>query len=137
MKVTLERLDDAYHMQAKNEEGLSVHSDASPDIGGHNLAVRPMQMVLAALGSCSSIDVIYLLNKQRQPLRDIKIEIDSQRVDGVPAVFSAIQVHYKLFGELDDKKAERACRLSMEKLCSVSMMLKDSVDITWSYEIQP
>ncbi|WP_020537806.1 OsmC family protein [Lewinella cohaerens] len=135
MKVTLERLDDAYHMQASNEDGLTVHTDGSPEIGGHNLAMRPMQMVLAALGSCSSIDIIYLLNKQRQPLRDIKIELNGERVDTTPKVFKAIHVHYKLFGDLDEKKAERACRLSMEKLCSVSMMLEKSVDITWSYEI--
>ncbi|MGH1437775.1 MAG: OsmC family protein [Lewinella sp.] len=135
MKVTLERLDDAFHMQASNEDGLTVHTDGSPEIGGHNLAMRPMQMVLAALGSCSSIDIIYLLNKQRQPLRDIKIELNGERVDTVPKVFKAIHVHYKLFGGLDEKKAERACRLSMEKLCSVSMMLEKSVDITWSYEI--
>ena len=96
-----------------------------------------MQMVLAALGSCSSIDVIHLLNKQRQILRDIKIDITAQRADAVPAVFTAIQVHYKLYGELNEKKVERACRLSMEKLCSVSKMLEKSVDISWSYEVLP
>ena len=135
MKVTLRRIDDAYHMEAANEDGLTVHSDGSPAIGGHNLAMRPMQMVLAALGSCSSIDVISLLNKQRQPLKDIKVELTAQRVDAVPAVFTDIQVHYLLYGPLDEKKVERACRLSMEKLCSVSKMLEKSVNITWSYEV--
>ena len=135
MKIMLQRLDDAFHMQATNEDGLTVESDGSPAIGGHNQALRPMQMVLAALGSCSSIDVIHLLNKQRQLLRDIKIELNAQRADSVPAVFTDIQVHYQLFGELDEKKAERACRLSMEKLCSVSKMLEKSVNITWSYEV--
>ena len=135
MKVTLKRLDDAFHMQAANEEGLTVESDGSPAIGAKNQAMRPMQMVLSALGSCSSIDVIHLLNKQRQPLEDIEIELTAQRVDAVPAVFTDIQVHYKLYGPLDDKKVERACRLSMEKLCSVSKMLEKSVNITWTYEI--
>jgi putative redox protein len=135
MKITLERLDDAYHMEARAEDGSITHTDGSPDIGGHNLAMRPMQMMLSALGGCSSIDIIFLLNKQRQPLRDIKIELEAERAEKAPRVFTAIRVHYKLFGDLDDKKAERACRLSMEKMCSVSMMLKDSVDITWSYEI--
>lgn len=136
MKVTLKRIDDAFHMEAANEDGLTVHSDGSPEIGGHNLAMRPMQMVLAALGSCSSIDVIFLLNKQRQPLEDIQIELTAQRAeDQVPKVFTDIQVHYKLTGPLDEKKAERACRLSMEKLCSVSKMLEKAVNITWTYEI--
>ena len=138
MKVSLKRLDDAYHMQASNEEGLTVESDGSPAIGGHNLAMRPMQMVLAALGSCSSIDVIQLLNKQRQPLEDIEIDVDGQREDGaVPAVFTAIHVHYKLYGDLDEKKVERACRLSMEKLCSVSKMLEKAAPVTWDYEVLP
>lgn len=137
MKVTLKRIDDAFHMEASNEDGLTVHSDGSPAIGGHNKAMRPMQMVLSALGSCSSIDVIHLLNKQRQPLDDIHIELTAQRVDAVPSVFTDIQVHYILYGDLDDKKVERACRLSMEKLCSVSKMLEKSVNITWSYDIQP
>lgn len=135
MKVTLKRLDDAFHMQASNEEGLTVESDGSPAIGGKNQAMRPMQMVLAALGSCSSIDVIHLLNKQRQPLEDIDIELTAQRADAVPAVFTDIQVHYKLYGPLDEKKVERACRLSMEKLCSVSKMLEKAVNITWTYEV--
>lgn len=135
MKVTLKRLDDAFHMQAANEEGLTVESDGSPAIGGKNQAMRPMQMVLAALGSCSSIDVIHLLNKQRQPLEDIEIELTAQRADAVPAVFTDVQVHYKLYGPLDEKKVERACRLSMEKLCSVSKMLEKAVNITWSYEM--
>lgn len=137
MKITLERLDDAYHMEARAEDGSITYTDGSPDIGGHNLAMRPMQMMLSSLGGCSSIDIIFLLKKQRQPLRDIKIELEAERAEKAPRVFTAIRVHYKLFGDLDDKKAERACRLSMEKMCSVSMMLKDSVDITWSYEVLP
>ena len=136
MEVLLERIDDAFHMQSSNDTGNTVESDGSPKIGGHNKAMRPMQMVLAALGSCSSIDVIHLLNKQRQPLDDIKIKVSGQRVqDQVPAVFTDIQVHYHLFGDLDETKVKRAIQLSMDKLCSVSKMLEKSVNITWSYEI--
>ncbi|MCB0638740.1 MAG: OsmC family protein [Lewinella sp.] len=137
MKVTLRRIDQDFHMQAANEDGLTVESDGSPSIGGHNLAMRPMQMVLAALGSCSSIDVIHLLNKQRQPLDHIELDVTGQRAEGqVPAVFTDIHVHYRLYGALDEKKVERACRLSMEKLCSVSKMLEKAVKITWDYEVQ-
>ena len=136
MKVELQRIDEDFLFESTNEEGQTVRTDGSPDIGGHNLAVRPMQMVLAALASCSGIDVVLLLRKQRQDLRDIKISVEGQRVDTEPRVFHAIHVVYRLFGDLDAKKAERACRLSMEKLCSVSMMLKaGGIDITWDYEI--
>jgi putative redox protein len=136
MEVTLKRIDDAFQMESTNDTGNTVQSDGSPRIGGGNKAMRPMQMVLAALGSCSSIDVIHLLNKQRQPLDDIQIKVTAQRAeDQVPAVFTDIQVHYHVFGDLDESKVEKACRLSMEKYCSVSKMLEKSVNITWSYQI--
>ena len=136
MKVELQRIDDDFLFETTNEDGLSVRTDGSPDIGGHNQAVRPMQMVLAAVASCSSIDVVLLLRKQRQDLRDIKVSVEGQRVDTEPKVFTEIHLHYQLTGDLEDKKVERACRLSMEKLCSVSLMLKaGGVNITWSYEI--
>lgn len=137
MKVTLSRIDDAYQLEAVNETGQKAYTDGSVAIGGHEQAMRPMQLVLVALGSCSSIDVIHLLKKQRQPLRHIEVEIDGQRAEGqVPAVFTHIQVHYKLYGPLDPVKVERACRLSMEKLCSVSKMLEKSVEITWTYSVE-
>ena len=136
MKVELQRIDDDFLFETTNEDGLSVRTDGSPDIGGHNQAVRPMQLVLAAVASCSSIDVVLLLRKQRQDLQDIKVSVEGQRVDTEPKVFTDIHLHYQLTGELEDKKVERACRLSMEKLCSVSLMLKaGGVNITWSYEI--
>jgi len=136
MKVKLERVDDAFHMRSTNEEGQTVFADGSPAIGGGNKAMRPMQMVLAALASCSTIDVISLLNKQRQALEHIEVDIEGKRESGqIPNVFTAIHLHYKLYGPVDDKKAERACRLSMEKLCSVSKMLENSVDITWEYSV--
>lgn len=135
MKVTLKRTDDAYLMQAVNEDGRIVTTDGPASIGGQNSAFRPMQMVLVALGSCSSIDIIYLLKKQRQALEHIEVEIDSKRAETPPKVFTEINIHYKLFGDLNEKKAERACRISMEKMCSVSKMLEKAVKINWTYSI--
>ena len=136
MEVTLKRIDDAFQMESTNDTGNTVQSDGSPKIGGGNKAMRPMQMVLAALGSCSSIDVIHLLNKQRQPWDDIQIKVTAKRAEvQVPAIFTDIQVQYHIFGDLDEAKVEKACRLSMEKYCSVSKMLEKSVNITWSYQI--
>ncbi|MEZ5043694.1 MAG: OsmC family protein [Saprospiraceae bacterium] len=136
MKMELRRLDTAYHMQATNEEGQTVETDGSPSIGGSNKGMRPMQLMLVGLGSCSSIDIIHLLTKQRQPLEDIQISIDSQRAEGeIPSLFTAIQIHYRLYGDLDEKKVERAVTLSMEKLCSVAKILEKTAKITWSWEI--
>ena len=137
MKVTVSRKDDAFHLQSTTEDGHHTYTDAGEKIGGHNLAMRPMQMVLSAMGSCSLIDVILLLKKQRQPLQHIEAELDAERAETAPRVFTKIHVTYHCYGELEDSKVEKACRLSMEQMCSVSLMLKPSVDITWSYQIHP
>lgn len=135
MIIELQRIDQDFQMQAVNQDGLSVVADGSEEIGGHNLGMRPMQMLLASLGSCSAIDVILLLRKQRQELQDLKISIEGKRADTVPRVFTDIHLHYHLYGALDENKAERAVSLSMDKLCSVSKMLEKSVNITWEFTI--
>lgn len=136
MKIQLNRADDAFHFICSNEDGLTVEADGSPDIGGHNKGMRPMQMVLSAIASCSSIDVVLILKKQRQNLEDIKVTVEGKRAEGqVPAVFTDIHVHYQLFGNIKEKKAEQAVMLSMEKYCSVSKMLEKTVNITHSFEV--
>lgn len=136
MTVHLHRLDDAFHLEATNEEGHTVRADGSTAIGGSNAAMRPMQLLLSAVGSCSSIDVILLLRKQRQELKDLRLTVTGTRREEEPRLFTAIHVHYTVVGQVDERKAERACRLSMEQLCSVSLMLKaGGVVITWSYEV--
>lgn len=136
MKITLQRIDDAFQMLARNESGNLVVMDGSPAVGGSNQGMRPMQAVIAALGGCSSIDVISILNKQRQPLDDIQITIEAEReADAVPALFTTIHVHYKLFGAIKAAKAEQAVSLSMEKYCSVTKILEKTAKVTWSYEV--
>lgn len=137
MIVELNRIDDAFLFETTNDEGLTVLADASLDIGGSGKALRPMQLLLASVASCSSIDIVLLLNKQRQEVTKLHVRVEGQRADTVPRVFTAINVHYTLAGTLDAKKVERACRLSMEKLCSVSMMLRaGGVEITWGYTLE-
>src|SRR5688572_32217883 len=127
IKIELNRLNDGFHMEARNEQGNAVHIDASPDIGGQNLGMRPMQMLLAAMGGCSAIDIINILKKQRQDLKDIKITVTGEREkDVVPSLFQTVHAHYKFFGDLDKEKVEKAINLSVEKYCSVSKTLEKS-----------
>jgi putative redox protein len=136
MKIKLKRLDDAYHLQAINEDGRSVETDGSPAIGGSNKAMRPMQMLLAAAGSCSSIDIISILKKQKQELKDLQVEINGEREpDVVPSLFTDIHLHYILSGTLDDAKVKRAIELSVGKYCSVVKILEKTAKVTYSYEI--
>jgi putative redox protein len=136
IKIEINRLNDGFHMEARNEQGNAVQIDASPDIGGTNQGMRPMQMLLAAMGGCSSIDIINILKKQRQDLRDIKITVTGEREkDAIPSLFTDVHAHFKLYGNLDHDKAEKAVALAVEKYCSVAKTLEKSAKITYSFEI--
>lgn len=136
MKIELRRLNDAFHLEAENENGRTVHLDASPDVGGSNLGMRPMQLVLTALGGCSAIDVVNILRKQKQPLRDIQITVTGEREkDAVPSLFVEAHIHFKLYGNIDHQKAEKAVSLAVDKYCSVAKTLEKTATVTHSFEI--
>ena len=137
IRIELNRLNDAFHFSAQNENKNTVHLDASADIGGTNQGMRPMQMLLAAMGGCSAIDIINILKKQRQDLKDIKITVTGEREkDVIPSLFETIHAHYRFFGDLEKEKVEKAINLSVEKYCSVSKTLeKSGTKITYTFEI--
>ena len=138
MKIELERVDDGFHMQGKGMSSVVVNMDAAVDIGGKNAGARPMELMLMGLGGCTSIDLILILKKQRQPLKDLKIEVTGEReqIEGTEMKpFKKINIHYKLFGELDPARVEKAISLSMDKYCSATAQLRPSAEITHSYEI--
>ena len=138
MKVSLKRINKAVHFQGSNEDGNTVEIDGTEAIGGINAGVRPMQLVLIAAASCSSIDVVSILNKMKQPLDHLVVETEGERYeDRIPKTFKSIHLHYKLFGDLKPEKAEKAVSLSMDKYCSVTKMLEGAVKITYSLEILP
>lgn len=127
MKITLKRLDDAFHFEGKNEDGKTIHLDAAGDIGGRNQGVRPMQMVLMAFAGCSAIDVALILRKQKQQIDDFYIEAEGDRenISGDAAkAFTGARLHFFLKGNIDAQKAKRAVELSVEKYCSVGKILR-------------
>lgn len=137
MEIKINRLNDAYHMQAVNEDGRSVSIDSSPNAGGQNLGMRPMQLLLAGIGGCSSIDVISILKKQKQPLEDIQITVNAEREqDKIPSLFEKIHITFTLKGKLDENKVRRAIELSLEQYCSVAKILEKTAQISYSYEIK-
>ena len=136
MLIQLERLDDAFNLKATNEQGNTVETDASPAIGGGGKGMRPMEMLLSSLGACSSIDVIDILRKMRQPLNDIKVTLNGEREkDKTPSLFTDIHISFNLYGDLDVDKAKRAVDMSMEKYCSVAKILEKTAKITWETNI--
>ncbi len=137
MKIQLKRLNDAVHFEGSNDDGNIVHLDGSPDIGGEGKGIRPMQLLLMSLAGCSSIDVVSLLKKMRQPPEDVRVEVSGERaLDEVPAVFKKIHMHFILKGNLDEAKVAKAIGMSVDKYCSVARMLEKTAEITWSYEIE-
>jgi putative redox protein len=136
MQIEIKRLGDGFHLEASNELGNIVHLDAAPEIGGTNLGMRPMQLLMVALGGCGTMDIISILKKQKQDLKDIKISVTGEREkDVVPSLFTKAHVHFRLFGKLDEDKVKKAVDLSMEKYCSVSKTLEKTAVITYSFEI--
>jgi putative redox protein len=138
MKIELKRMNEACHMVAKNEDGNEIHIDGAAKVGGEGKGFRPMQLLAAGAGSCSSIDLISILKKQRQPLTDLQVNIDAKREEGkVPSLFNTIHLHYILKGNLDKYKVEKALELSLLKYCSVVKIIEKTANITYSYEIIP
>ncbi len=137
MKIELKRIDDAFHLEAKNELGNRIEMDGAPKIGGSDKAARPMEVLLMSLAGCSSMDVLDILRKQRQTVEDFRIEVDAEREkDKTPSLFTDIHLHYFLKGDLDDKKVERAVRLSMETYCSVTKIVEKTARVTWEYTVE-
>ena len=138
MKITINRLNDAVHMEAANEDGVTLQMDGTGEIGGINGGFRPMQMLLAAAGGCSAIDVVGILKKQKQNPDDLKIEVTGERVTvDTYSEFRSIHMHFIMKGaHLDEKKVSRAIDLSLTKYCSVSKTLEKTAKITSSYEIE-
>ena len=134
--VTLARINDAMHMRATNADGHTADLDGSAAIGGVGAGLRPMEMLLASLGACSSIDIVLILKKQRQRLDDLRLRVEAQRGAGKKAnPFTAIHVHFDMYGDIKENKAEQAVRMSMEEYCSVAKMLEQACPITHSFTV--
>lgn len=132
MKISLKRLNNAVHFQAKNEDGNTIDIDGSPAIGGEDLGVRPMQLLLMGLASCSSMDMISILTKQKQIINDYDVEVEAERdTESTPSLFTDIMVTFIVNGEVDTKKAIRATKLSMNKYCSVSKIMEKTATISY------
>ena len=111
--------------------GHTITMDGSPDVGGRNLAARPMEMVLIGMGGCTAIDVASMLRKQRQDVRDIIVELEAERAEDHPKVFNQVKLVYRVRGKkLNRALVERAVSLSDEKYCSATAMIRKSANVT-------
>lgn len=129
MKIKLESTHGELNFKGTNDRGQTLQFSGSKE------SVSPMEAVLMSAAACSAIDVEIFLKKMRQTFSHIEVEVKGERVDAVPAIFSDIHLHYKIFGDIVPSKASKAVEMSMEKYCSVSIMLQKAVNMTHSHEI--
>ena len=135
--VEVRRVSNDYGFEGEDAFGHKVKMDSSPESGGHNFGIRPMQMLLMGLGGCSGIDVVSILKKQKQSLADLRILIDGERETGKePTLWKHIRITFEMTGAVDPEKAKRACALSIEKYCSVAATLMGSgCKINWELNV--
>ena len=135
MKARVKWLDNMSFV-GESGTGHSVVMDGAPEFGGRNLGMRPMEMLLLGLGGCSSFDVVLILQKSKQQVLDCEVQIEAERADKDPKVFTRIHLHFVVSGRnLATDKVERAVKLSAEKYCSASIMLGKTAEISHDFEL--
>ncbi|MEL0584877.1 MAG: OsmC family protein [Candidatus Thiodiazotropha sp. (ex. Lucinoma kazani)] len=128
---------EATTMMGESGSGHAVVMDGPPEHGGRNLGVRPMEMLLLGMGGCAEFDVLAILKKSRQQVTGCVVELEAQRAEQDPKIFTRIHAHFIVTGKtLSEKHVARAITLSAEKYCSASLMLGKSAEITHDYEIR-
>ncbi|MBD8721814.1 OsmC family protein [Oxalobacteraceae sp. CFBP 13708] len=122
--------------RAQTGSGHMVAMDGAPEGGGHNLAPRPMEMVLIGTGGCAAYDVVLILKRGREDVRGCDVTLQAERAETDPKVFTKINFHFVVTGRnLKTAAVERAVQLSHDKYCSASAMLAKTAEITHSIEI--
>jgi putative redox protein len=130
-EIEIIRIDDDYLMEASNGTGNTLRMDASESIGGHHQGFRPMEMLLAAVGGCSSIDVINILKKQKQSIDSFAVSVEAEREKVEQHTeFRKIRLVFKIDGEVKAENALKAIQLSYDKYCSVSKILEHTAEIS-------
>jgi len=120
----------------ETESNHSILMDGAPAAGGRNLGPRPMEMLLLGAGGCTSFDVIGILKKSRQLVSDCYVELEAERAETIPKVFTKIHMHFVVTGKnIKPEVVEKAIKLSAEKYCSASIMLGATAEMSHDFEI--
>ena len=122
---------------AETGSGHMVSMDGAPEGGGRNLAPRPMEMVLLGTGACTAYDVVLILRKSQQDIRDCEVSLQAERATSDPKVFTSLNMHFLVSGKgLKANLVERAIKLSHDKYCSATAMLAKTANITIDWTIK-
>jgi putative redox protein len=135
MKARVQWLDGRAFV-GESGSGHAVVMDGAPESGGRNIGVRPMEMLLMGLGGCTAFDIVMILERMREKVTGLDIELEAERAAEDPKVFTHVKLIYKVTGrKLKPANVERAVNLSAEKYCSASIMIGKSATIEHSFEV--
>ena len=139
IEINVNRKEGDFGFEAVDANGHIIKMDSSPESGGINFGVRPMQVLLMGMGGCSGIDIVMILKKQRQTIDNFSMKIEGDRETGQePTLWKNVKIVFELTGNIDVDKAERACELSMNKYCSVAETLRRGGTIlSWEVRVNP
>lgn len=136
MKQTLEQISTEAHFKVTTEQGFQFQMHAPINDGEEKLAPSPMEVLLGAVPGCTSVDIIMIMKKMKQPLQKLVVEVNGHREPKENTKpFQKIELLYKFCGNIDEAKALKATKLSVEKYCSVIDSLDPSIEIDWKIEI--
>jgi putative redox protein len=136
MKTRIKWIENAMFL-GESGSGHALIMDGPPDHGGRNRGPRPMEMLLLGMGGCTAFDVVHILQKGRHPVTDCEVEINAERAEVEPKIFTRIHIHFVVSGrQIQEAAVSRAIKLSAEKYCSASIMFAKSAVITHDYEIR-
>lgn len=138
MDISITKTDKNFAFLATADgEAAPIALCASDALEEGNIGYRPMQTLLMSLGSCMSIDILMILNKQRQKVTDFRVDVSADRTEGTPSIFKSIIIHVSISGDIKEEKLVKAIDLSREKYCSVYHMMRQDVPLTISHTINP
>lgn len=136
-QIELKRVDNAYAFEATDSNGNTARLDASKAAGGNDSGIRPMQTLLMGLGGCGGVDILSILQKQKQEITDFKMVIEGEREHGKePALWKYIHIYFYFTGNVEEDRANKAVSLSLNKYCSVAATLKAAgCTIEWTVKV--
>ncbi len=135
MSTARVRLVEGMQFVAEGGTGHAIVLDGDPSVGGRDTGSRPMELVLMGLAGCTAMDVAFILRRKRASFTGLEVNVEAERADTHPKVYTKIHVEYVVYGDVPEKAVRQAIELSEEKYCSVSAMLRKTAEITWSYRI--
>lgn len=133
VSVTWQRED--LLLEAENDTGNTILLDSGEGSGGKNRGPRPLQLLLMGLAGCTSMDVVSILAKMREPLTDFRVDVTAEQATEHPHVYTSIHIEYVVVGDVKEESVQKAIRLSQERYCSANAMLRQAATITSSYRI--